>query len=79
MKFEAEGRAFEIFLRSLDQFIQTAKGQNNVWYQNDFLICFWRFLISKKLEQLEFKLEKNWGFSNLQKKLENSLISERES
>ena len=26
--------------------------------QNAFLICSWRFLISSKLEQLEFKLEK---------------------
>ena len=29
LKFEAEGREFEIFLRSLEQFIQTVKGQNN--------------------------------------------------
>ena len=30
LKFEAEGQEFEIFLRSLEQFIQTVKGQNNV-------------------------------------------------
>ena len=30
-KFEAEGREFEKFYRSLEQFIQTAKGQNNFW------------------------------------------------
>ena len=30
-KFEAEGREFAKFLRSLEQFIQTVKGQNNVW------------------------------------------------
>ena len=29
LKFEAEGREFSKFLRSLDQFIQTVKGQNN--------------------------------------------------
>ena len=29
LKFEAEGREFENFLRSLEQFIQTVKGQNN--------------------------------------------------
>ena len=29
LKFEAEGREFEIFLRSLEQFIQTVKDQNN--------------------------------------------------
>ena len=31
LKFEAEGREFENFLRSLKQFIQTVKGQNNFW------------------------------------------------
>ena len=29
LKFEAEGREFSKILRSLEQFIQTAKGQNN--------------------------------------------------
>ena len=31
LKFEAEGREFEKVLRSLEQFIQTVKGQNNFW------------------------------------------------
>ena len=31
LKFEAEGRVFAKFLRSLEQFIQTVKGQNNSW------------------------------------------------
>ena len=31
LKFKAEGREFAKFLRSLEQFIQTVKGQNNVW------------------------------------------------
>ena len=30
-EFEAEGREFSKFLRSLEQFIQTVKGQNNSW------------------------------------------------
>ena len=30
-KFEVEGREFETILRSLEQFIQTVKGQNNFW------------------------------------------------
>ena len=30
-KFEAEGREFAKFLRPLEQFIQTVKGQNNFW------------------------------------------------
>ena len=29
LKFEAEGREFAKILRSLEQFIQTVKGQNN--------------------------------------------------
>ena len=29
LKFEAEGREFAKFLRSLEQIIQTVKGQNN--------------------------------------------------
>ena len=30
-KFEAEGREFAKILRSLEQFVQTMKGQNNFW------------------------------------------------
>ena len=61
LKFEAEGREFAKILRSLEQFIQTVKGQNNFWLQNVFLTCSWRLLISNRLEQLEFKLEKIIG------------------
>ena len=31
LKFDAEGRDFANFLRSLEQFIQTVLGQNNFW------------------------------------------------
>ena len=31
LKFEAEGREFAKYLTSLEQFIQTIKGQNNFW------------------------------------------------
>ena len=31
LKFEAEAREFAKFLRSLEQFIQAVKGQNNFW------------------------------------------------
>ena len=31
LKLEAEGREFAKFLRSLQQVIQTVKGQNNFW------------------------------------------------
>ena len=54
LKFEAEGREFAKFLRSLEQFIQAVKGQFLV--TECFLTCSWRFLISNRLEQLDFKL-----------------------
>ena len=31
LKFEAEGQEFAKSLRSLEQFIETVKGQNNFW------------------------------------------------
>ena len=31
LKFKAEGREFAKILRSLKQFIQAVKGQNNFW------------------------------------------------
>ena len=37
LKFEAEGREFANILRSLEQLIQTVKGQNKFWQQNGFL------------------------------------------
>ena len=38
LKFEAEGREFEKNLRSLEQFVQTVKGQNNFCQQNAFIL-----------------------------------------
>ena len=61
LKFKAEGREFANFLRSLEQFIQTVKGQNNFWKQNAFLTCSWRFLSINELEQFKFKFEKIIG------------------
>ena len=56
LKFEAEGREFAQFLRSV-------KGQNN---------CSWRFLRSNELEQLKFKLENIIGIKNMHEKLEKA-------
>ena len=52
LKFKAESREFSNFLRSLEQFIQTVKGQNNFWLQNAFLTYSWIFLRSNKLETI---------------------------
>jgi hypothetical protein len=43
LKFKAGGREFAKILRSLEQFIQIGKGQNNFWYQNPFSTCSWSF------------------------------------
>jgi hypothetical protein len=74
LKFEAEGREFANFLRSLAQFIQTVNGQNNFWQQNAFLTCSWRFLRSNELEQLEFKLEKVIGTYKFEEKVREILV-----
>ena len=57
-------------LRSLEQFVQTVKGQNNFWYQNAFRTGSWMFLRHNELEQLELKLKKILGFRKMQEKLE---------
>ena len=36
LKFEAEGQEFAKFVRSLEQFIGTVKGQNNFWYLKEW-------------------------------------------
>ena len=55
LKFRAKDREFAKFLRSLEQFIQTAKGQNYFWRQDAFLTS------------IQFKLEKNWDFEKCRK------------
>ena len=64
--FEAEDRKFANLLKSLEQFTQTMKGQNNFWYQNTFLTCYWRFLISKNIIQT---VKNHWDLGTC--KLEN--------
>ena len=59
LKFVAECREYAKNLISLEQFIQTVKGHNNIWLQNGCLSCFWRFIMSNKPKQLEFKWGKN--------------------
>ena len=63
LKFEAEGREFSKFLRSLEQFFQALKGQNNFSGVTEYFINLILEVsqIKNKLGQLEFKLEKNIG------------------
>ena len=59
LKFKAEGREISNILRSLEQFTQTFRtifGDRML-----FQLVPGGFVISNKLEQLEFKLEKNIG------------------
>ena len=64
LKFQAEGGEFAKFLRSLEQFIQTLKGQNKFWQQNSFLTCSGRFFSSNILGQLKLKLGNTIGIQN---------------
>ena len=62
LKVEAECREFAKILRSLEQFIQAVKGQNNFEFlvlQNAFLTCSLRFLRSNKLEHIRIQIGKN--------------------
>ena len=57
-----------------EQFIQIERSEQ-CWQQIAFLTCSWRFLISNKLEQLEFKLEKKyWDLETCRKSLKNFLL-----
>ena len=55
LKFHAEGQEFAKILSS------NSERSEKILVTECFLACSWRFLISNKLEQLEFKLEKNIG------------------
>ena len=55
LKLEAEGQEIAKNLRSLEQFVNTVKDQNNFLVTEYFFTCSWRFLTSNKLEKLEFK------------------------
>ena len=57
-KFEAEGREFANFLRSLEQLIRPVKGQTNFRNRIFFLTFSWGFL---KSDTSKSKLEKNIG------------------
>ena len=65
-KFEAEGSEFVSFLRSIQQFIQTVKDQNNFWKKNTFHSFTGGFYRSNILEQLIYQLEQKMGCRNLQ-------------
>ena len=58
LKFEAEGQEFARFWRLLNRTVYLNSERSEQFLVTEcFLTCFWRFMISNKLEQLEFKLE----------------------
>jgi hypothetical protein len=65
LKFEAEGREFANFLRSLEQFVRTVKGQN-------------LFLEVSQIKEIRTNHNSNWkkllGFRNMQEKLEKEYV-----
>ena len=65
----AEGREFAKELRSLEQFMQTVKGQYNFLEQKAFLTCSWKFFRSITLE----KIGKNkWDLETYKKSLKKN-------
>ena len=60
LKFEAEGREFAKFLRSLEQFISNRERSEQFLVKECFFKLFPGGLISNELEQLEFKFEKKY-------------------
>ena len=62
LKFEAEGEEFAKILRSLEQLIQTVKGQNNFWKGLEVFR-------SNKLEQLKLILGKIIGIEKRRKEM----------
>ena len=66
LKFETEGQQFVNILRFLEQNVQIVKEQ--FWKQNAFLTCSWKCLSYNRLEQFEFRLEKNiWNLETCRK------------
>ena len=63
-------RIFKIFEITGTIYSNSERSEQFLVTECFFLTCSWRFLISNKLEQLEFKLEKILGFRNMQGNLE---------
>ena len=56
LKFEVEGRKLANFLRSLEYIIHSNSERSEQFFVTECFPCSWRFLISNKLEQLEFEM-----------------------
>ena len=59
--FEAEGREFAKLFEITRTIYSSSERLEQFLVTECFLTCSWRFLISNKLEQLKFKLEKIIG------------------
>ena len=68
LKFKAESREFAKFLRSLEQFIQTVKGQNNFWLTECFFNLFLEISQISKNRTIIIQIGKNyWGLEIFRK------------
>ena len=65
LKFKAEVQEFAKFWDPRTIYSNCESSQNAI------LTCAWRFFISNKLEQIEFKLDKTLRFRKVQEELEN--------
>ena len=73
LKFEAEGWEFAKFWDQLNNLFKQWKVRT-ISCNRMFFYCSLRFLRNGKLEQLQFKLEKNIGIWKSAGKLENSIF-----
>ena len=80
LKFEAEGREFAKLLTSLEQFIQTVKGQNNFWYVTE---CFFNLFLEVshiyKIRTIRIQTGKNyWDLETCRKIKKNLFLLKNE-
>jgi hypothetical protein len=68
LKFEDEGRELSKFFEITRTIYSNSERSDTFLKQHTFLTCYWRFLRSNKLEQLELKLR------NMQEKLEKYIL-----
>ena len=68
LKFEVEGQGFTKTFGSLEQFIQTVKGQNNLWNRMSFWLVPGRFSALMNYNNYNSNWKRLLGFRNPQEK-----------
>jgi hypothetical protein len=79
LKFEAEGRKFAKILRSLEQFVQTVKGQNKFLVKESFFYLFLEVSQIWYIRTIIIQIGKHYwvGFRNIHEKLKKNISIKR--